>query len=108
MSPPLALITGSCGLIGSEVCVYFHRFGFRITGIDNNQRAVFFGPEGDTRWVPKRLVSDIDTYSHHHVDILDQEAIRRLIRELKPAVIIHTVAQPSHDRPPYFHFDHCE
>jgi len=108
MSPPLALITGSCGLIGSEVCVYFHRFGFRITGIDNNQRAVFFGPEGDTRWVLKRLVSDIDTYSHHHVDIRDREAIRRLICELKPAVIIHTAAQPSHDRAADIPFDDFE
>ena len=98
MSAPLALITGSCGLIGSEVCVYFHRFGLRIAGIDNNQRAVFFGPEGDTSWVQRRLSSEIDGYQHHSVDIRDREAILRLVAELKPAVIIHTAAQPSHDR----------
>ena len=45
------VITGSSGLIGSEVCYYFSReLGYEIHGIDNNQRAVFFGPQGDTRW----------------------------------------------------------
>ena len=98
MSSPLALITGSCGLIGSEVGVYFHTLGFRIAGIDNNQRAVFFGPEGDTNWVLGRLSAEIAGYMHHAVDIRDRDAILLLISELKPAVIIHTAAQPSHDR----------
>jgi CDP-paratose 2-epimerase len=97
MSSPLALITGSCGLIGSEVCVYFHRLGFRIAGIDNNQRAVFFGPEGDTSWVLARLSAEIAGYMHHALDIRDRDEILQLISELKPAVIIHTAAQPSHD-----------
>jgi len=44
------LVTGSSGLIGSEVCTYFAReLGFTVHGVDNNQRAVFFGPQGDTR-----------------------------------------------------------
>ena len=50
-----ALVTGSSGLIGSEVALYFHQQGFVIHGVDNNQRAVFFGPQGDTRWNQKRL-----------------------------------------------------
>ena len=57
------LVTGSCGLIGSEVCAYFHRKGFRIVGIDNNQRAVFFGPEGDTRWSRERLIRELRYYT---------------------------------------------
>src|SRR5690242_13046848 len=95
---PLALITGSCGLIGSEVCRYFDRFGFRIAGLDNNQRAEFFGPEGDTSWALSRLAADIPRYRHHAIDIRDREAILRLVAELRPAVVIHTAAQPSHDR----------
>ena len=43
------LVTGSSGLLGSEVATLFHRQGFFVQGIDNNQRAVFFGPQGDTR-----------------------------------------------------------
>src|SRR5262245_27217987 len=105
MSSPLALITGSCGLIGSEVCVYFHRFGFRIAGVDNNQRAAFFGPEGDTSWVLKRLSADISGYTHCPLDIRDREGILRLVSDLKPAVIIHTAAQPSHDRAASIPFD---
>lgn len=44
------LVTGSSGLIGSEVCMHFSELGWEIHGIDNDQRAVFFGPQGDTRW----------------------------------------------------------
>ena len=95
---PLALITGSCGLIGSEVCRYFYQFGFRIAGLDNNQRAAFFGPEGDTSWALASLCSDVRDYQHHDLDIRDRDAILRLVAELRPAVIIHTAAQPSHDR----------
>ena len=48
--PKTILVTGSSGLIGSEVCVYFAAQGDTVHGVDNNQRAVFFGPSGDTRW----------------------------------------------------------
>jgi CDP-paratose 2-epimerase len=53
------LVTGSSGLIGSEVCVWFHRQGWKVHGLDNNQRAVFFGPQGDTRWNQSRLQREI-------------------------------------------------
>ena len=47
------LVTGSSGLIGSEVCAYFTReLGYTVHGVDNNQRAVFFGPQGDARVPP--------------------------------------------------------
>ena len=58
------LVTGSCGLIGSEVTRSFARQGFSITGIDSNHRAVFFGPEGDTSWVLGQLQSEIPDYRH--------------------------------------------
>ena len=44
------LVTGSSGLIGSEVCVFFSQQGFAVHGVDNNQREAFFGPQGNTRW----------------------------------------------------------
>ena len=49
------IVTGSSGLIGSEVCIHFEKSGYAVHGIDNNQRAVFFGPSGDTRWNQERL-----------------------------------------------------
>ena len=38
----IALITGSCGLVGSESAQFFSRKGFEIVGIDNNARKFFF------------------------------------------------------------------
>ena len=49
------LVTGSSGLIGSELVRYFDGRARRIVGLDNNMRAAFFGPEGDTRWNLRRL-----------------------------------------------------
>ena len=49
------LVTGSSGLIGSEVCRYFDAMGWWVHGVDNNQRAVFFGAQGDTRWNQQQL-----------------------------------------------------
>jgi len=92
------LITGSCGLIGSEVAVYFAQQGFEVAGIDNNLRAEFFGPEGDTSWVKQRLQAQIPGYRHEAVDIRDRDRVLALVRELRPDLIIHTAAQPSHDR----------
>lgn len=99
------MITGSCGLIGSEVSLYFGRNGFEIYGVDNNQRAVFFGPEGDTRWSLNRLRSNIAKYRHFDIDIRDRNGILHLVAEVRPDVIIHTAAQPSHDRAAAIPFD---
>ncbi len=91
------LVTGSCGLIGSEVAVYFSRLGFSVTGVDNNFRAVFFGPEGDTQWSLERLRA-LPSYEHVDLDIRDRENVLALLKSVRPALIIHTAAQPSHDR----------
>ncbi len=37
------LVTGSSGLIGSEVVDYFCKLGWEVHGVDNNMRADFFG-----------------------------------------------------------------
>lgn len=99
------LVTGSSGLVGSEVCVYFADKGYEIHGVDNNQRAVFFGPQGDTRWNQKRLTDIIKGFQHHEVDIRDRAGILNLIKTVKPDVIVHTAAQPSHDRAAAIPFD---
>ncbi len=92
------LVTGSCGLIGSEVTRWFARLGFRTIGIDDNHRAVFFGPDGDTSWVLGQLQDEIPAYRHAVIDIRDREMVLALVEELRPDLIIHTAAQPSHDR----------
>jgi len=92
------LVTGSSGLIGSEVCRYFGREGYVVHGVDNNQRAVFFGEQGDTRWNQRRLQETLPTFHHHEHDIRDRAGILDLFRRLRPSAIVHTAAQPSHDR----------
>jgi CDP-paratose 2-epimerase len=98
MPAPSALVTGSCGLIGSEVSVFLARQGFQVTGIDSNHRAIFFGPEGDTSWVLERLRREIPGYRHEALDIRERERLLALVDELRPQLIVHTAAQPSHDR----------
>ena len=100
------LVTGSSGLIGSEVCCYFAReLGYTIHGVDNNQRAVFFGPQGDTRWNQHRLVRELPGFIHHELDIRDRAGVLALLKEVKPSAIVHTAAQPSHDRAAAIPFD---
>ncbi|MCX7712899.1 MAG: NAD-dependent epimerase/dehydratase family protein [Chthoniobacterales bacterium] len=99
------LVTGSSGLIGSEVCLFFADKGWEIHGIDNNQRAVFFGPQGDTRWNQRRLQELIPGFSHHEIDIRNRDGILRLVAEVKPDAIVHSAAQPSHDRAASIPFD---
>ncbi len=91
------LVTGSSGLIGSEVVDYFCRLGWTVHGIDNNQRADFFGPGGDTRWNQTRLLASHPGFQHHELDIRDRASVLRCIEELRPDAIVHTAAQPSHD-----------
>lgn len=100
------LVTGSSGLIGSEVCVYFAReLGYEVHGVDNNQRAVFFGPQGDTRWNQSRLEQELPGFHHHELDIRDRGGVIDLVKSLKPAAIVHAAAQPSHDRAAAIPFD---
>ena len=99
------LVTGSSGLIGSEVCMHFSKLGWEIHGVDNDQRAVFFGPQGDTRWNQKRLQRLIPGFVHHEMDIRNREGIIRLVSEIRPDAIVHTAAQPSHDRAAAIPFD---
>ncbi|BCA54121.1 NAD-dependent epimerase [Nitrospira sp. KM1] len=91
------LVTGSSGLIGSEVCGYFSANGWAVHGIDNNSRAEFFGPNGDTRWNQRRLQGELRNFVHHELDIRDRKNVTALFEELRPDAIVHTAAQPSHD-----------
>jgi CDP-paratose 2-epimerase len=92
------LVTGSSGLIGSEVCKHFDELGWEIHGLDNNQRAVFFGSNGDNRWNQYRLEKILKSFVHHEVDIRNRNGLIDLIKNIRPDAIVHTAAQPSHDK----------
>ncbi|MEM9822287.1 MAG: NAD-dependent epimerase/dehydratase family protein [Bacteroidota bacterium] len=91
------LVTGSSGLIGSEVVRYFDQRGWKVYGVDNNMRADFFGPKGDTRWAQHQLSQQCQQFEHIELDMRNRKDILDLIKRLRPDYICHTAAQPSHD-----------
>jgi len=98
MPPQTILVTGSSGLIGSEAVEHFDRQGHDVTGVDNNMRREFFGPQGDTTWNLERLKSATKNFRHHSLDIRDRGALDELFRARRFDLIIHCAAQPSHDK----------
>jgi len=95
----LALITGSCGLVGSESAIFFSKKNFKILGIDNNARKFFFGKDGDISWVKSRLKKDLKDYNHYNTDIRNFKSLKKIFQKYKSniKIIIHAAAQPSHD-----------
>ena len=76
------LVTGSNGLIGSEMVRHFHDLGWEVHGVDNNMRADFFGPQGDTRWNQQRLVHLFPRFTHHELDMRDRLGVLALVQQL--------------------------
>ena len=91
------LVTGSSGLIGSESVTYFDARGWEVHGIDNNMRREFFGPDGDTTWNLNRVKAATRNFHHHALDIRDRAAVLQCLETLRPELVIHCAAQPSHD-----------
>lgn len=92
------LVTGSSGLIGSEAVEFYDARGDHVVGIDNNLRAEFFGPPGDTRWNLARLRAVTRRFEHRDLDIRDRAGLFTLFQEQPFDLIVHCAAQPSHDR----------
>jgi CDP-paratose 2-epimerase len=92
-----ALVTGSSGLVGSEMVAILDREGWAVHGLDNNMRRDFFGPDGDTTANRKRLLSATKSFEHHELDVRDREGVGRVVAEVRPDLIVHCAAQPSHD-----------
>ena len=91
------VITGSSGLIGSEAVEYFAKSGHYINGIDNNMRADFFGPQGDTSWRLKQLLGKVKSFTHHTLDIRNRAEVLEFFSKHRVGAVVHCAAQPSHD-----------
>jgi CDP-paratose 2-epimerase len=102
------LITGSSGLIGSELVSYYAQAGWQIIGIDNNMRREFFGEQGDTSWNTLRLMEQYPNFKALSLDIRNREGIIDFFKTHRPEAVIHCAAQPSHDlaaRIPFVDFE---
>ena len=88
------VITGSYGLIGSEVCRFYNSLGFRVIGIDNDMRKYFFGES-----TKDKSNNNFTNYIHYDIDIRNYKEITKIFSEYSTdiSLIIHTAAQPSHD-----------
>ena len=95
----IALITGSCGLVGSESVNFFSNKGFEIIGIDNNLRQHFFGKDASIIWQKKKLTKTYKKYKHFNTDIRNYNGLKNIFKKFKKniKIIIHCAAQPSHD-----------
>jgi CDP-paratose 2-epimerase len=76
---------------------HYEQRGHAVVGVDNNMRADFFGPDGDTSWNLGRLKAAHPGFRHIEADIRDRAAVLELMETEKPDAIIHCAAQPSHD-----------
>ena len=96
---PVVLVTGSCGLIGSETVSFFAEKGFDIVGVDNNMRKFFFGEDGSVIWNKNRIKKNYKNYIHYDIDIRDEKRINNLFKKFAKEIVlvVHTAAQPSHD-----------
>jgi CDP-paratose 2-epimerase len=97
---PVAIVTGSGGLIGSQAVRHFAREGFDVVGIDNDMRSYFFGPDASTARVSETLADELaGAFRTVDLDVRDSEGVDRLFAEHRSRVelVVHTAAQPSHD-----------
>jgi CDP-paratose 2-epimerase len=92
-----AIVTGSSGLIGSEMVTFLDERGWAVEGVDNNMRRDFFGDHGDTTWNLERLRASTRRFTHHDLDVRDRDGIARVVADASPSLIVHCAAQPSHD-----------
>ena len=53
----------------------------------------------------KESQSELSNFTHHEIDIRNRDESDKLIKEIKPDLIVHTAAQPSHDRAAAIPFD---
>ena len=95
----VAIITGSNGLVGAEATNFFCDKGFDVIGIDNNLRNFFFGKDGSTNWICKKLKKRNKKYKHFNIDIRSYAGLEKIFKKYNKniSIVIHCAAQPSHD-----------
>ena len=93
------LITGSGGLVGSEAVEFFINKNYRVIGIDNNSRKIFFGKDGSVSDNIQSMKNNFKNYVHIELDIRNKKDLENVFIEYNTDIesIIHCAAQPSHD-----------
>jgi CDP-paratose 2-epimerase len=88
----VAVITGSSGLVGSELVAHLDERGWATHGIDNNMRRELFGEGGDTSASLRLLRDTARRFTHHNLDIRDADGVARVVREARQQLVVLAVA----------------
>jgi len=96
---PIAIVTGSAGLVGSEASRMLCERGWSVVGVDNDMRSQFFGAEASTEKNRAQLEASLPHYRHLSFDIRNRARVDELVAKVGSGLhaIVHTAAQPSHD-----------
>lgn len=92
------LVTGSLGLIGNTCALEFLKCGYKVIGIDNDSRKLYFG--SDASVLPNlEVLKNYDNYEHYSLDISSSDDMEFIIKKYNSDIyaVIHCAAQPSHD-----------
>jgi CDP-paratose 2-epimerase len=95
----IVIVTGAGGVVGAATCRRYVAEFDVVVGVDNDQRAQFFGPEASTAWSTAQLAREHSNYVAVNADIRDERAIDELFATYGSDIklIVHCAAQPSHD-----------
>ena len=77
----IVLITGSCGLIGSDSVNYFGGKFDLVIGLDNDMRSYFFSKSASVAWNRKRLENEFDHYQHYNTDIREKNDLESIFKK---------------------------
>jgi CDP-paratose 2-epimerase len=96
---PVAIVSGSGGLVGSESVRRLVESGWEVVGLENDLRAEFFGPDASTAAVSNELAESYGEFRWLKTDIRDTAAVERAFSSegARIGLVVHTAAQPSHD-----------
>ena len=86
-----AVVAGAGGSIGSACVRELAHSGWEVVGVDT-------GKQGTTHPVLVELERTVPGFRNLALDIRDQQGVCDLFEKERPNLIIHTAAQPSHDK----------
>ena len=82
---PVAIVTGSGGLVGSECVRHFVAAGFDVVGLENDMRARFFGPDASTAAQTRHLLERYPKeFRNMELDVRDADGVDRIFRRPSP------------------------
>ncbi len=90
------LVTGAAGFIGYHVSERLLARGDTVIGVDN------LDPSGDVRLKQARSkrLQDVNTFTFHHADIRDADALRTVFERAAPERVVHLAARVGVRAPP--------